>query len=158
MIYNAEDSNLNAYGCIQELYSDYDYRKDSVAMAVMSKLAKERKGELDNVSKYNRHPIAGAVIGGGIGYKIGAHYAKKVPLASQQRKRKIIGTVVGALIGGGIGHGIKTKRNQGSIDAEVKSIKDKYEEYRDRLFRKRRNEYEIKRNSHPWNNQSPTSP
>lgn len=155
MLYNAEDFNLNAHDDIQEPYSEYDYKKDPVAMGVLQRLHDERKKELDNVRKYNRHPIAGAAIGGGIGYKIGAHYAKKTPLISQQRKRKIVGTVIGAGIGAGIGYNIKTKRSQASIDAESNPIKAKYEERRERLFNNRRKLYESQVNSQSSKSDSP---
>lgn len=127
MLYNADEYGLNAHEGIQAPYSDdYDYKDDPVAVAKLNSLNRHRKEEIGKVKDFNRHPIAGAAVGGGIGYGIGRHYAKKTPIIAQQRKRKIVGTVLGAAIGAGIGYNVKTKRSQDSIKADIDKINSKY--------------------------------
>lgn len=68
----------------------------------------------------------GAAIGAGIGYAIGNHYAKRTPIISQQRKRKIVGTVVGGALGAAAGYKVGDHLREKDIEKSFKKIKADY--------------------------------
>jgi hypothetical protein len=151
-MHNAENCGLNAYESIpdiQDLYARPFYDPKDLRDAydrLHEKATNNRveilKDKLNTERKVKRnYRLGGTIIGAGIGYKIGAHYAKKTPIISQQRKRKLIGTILGTtgglLIGNQLGnlhnkkltkskYDKKLNDNQAWEDSARESVKKRY--------------------------------
>jgi hypothetical protein len=145
-MHNAENCGLNAYESIpdiQDLYVKRFYTVDEVNKAKAEaheqylknriKIDQDKKKSQDYIKRNYR--IGGTVIGGGIGYGIGAHYAKKTPIISQQRKRKIIGTILGAAGGLAVGERLAKLHNSKITDPKFEKLHNENQEREDRIRR-----------------------
>lgn len=99
-----------------------------------SKINKSEKDAIrSNYGSRTAWTLGGATVGAGAGYLIGRQWAKKDPVISQQRKKKLVGTLSGAILGAGAGYGIKRGLERWGSD----DIRKSYSDARSELSNKR---------------------
>jgi hypothetical protein len=140
-MHNADGYGLNAYEELQDIYgrSREDTDRAYETIRAFEKFDRHKLREERDKNKRNfkiPYVAGGLAVGGGLGYAVGRKWAKRTPLTSQQRKRKLISTIIGAGVGAGVGNTIGNKRFK-KIDKETwipkaKELKRNYRKsYRD---------------------------